>query len=1786
MSGRVLSGHQAAISAKSINLESICTLESILGQTANDVSNCNIAIENEIIYDLVTKFTVADIIANSPQSQIYTNPNDPSSNIYYKNVLDDEQRSVISVVTTTGSNDGNFALSSSYAESSIDNEVETGYIGDAEVSVSIVAPTLPYYDATINITGTEINGPFYTIDASHQFTSGFTGDNSVFSANFDGSNNSNYLRALNSRFGRTDNTDPMNIQEDISFNTTYSLGSNLNSFYTIDPITGKPTPHTLSLINQTAHNNIDIAISLTDTSGNENEYGTYKIVQHNDIPNVVVSVPGPTPPAPGDINIPPSSLPFINSSTLSELPSSLTIEQYKSIFNLDTEVFSGIPNYNFTMNVHSENNSGYSLDSSYNNDIFTDSHNTFTLDNSNLTDNYTYMQNFVGGDHTISFNNAALTIKADPSASQQNINEFFTLSNNRETLTQDEWADGEILLDINDPTSRVSVNTNAGDNENLLLKANVYYNNEDSSKESITTELATNQTVRFQNELVFKKPTDDVNYALSNGVGLNLFSGSTIVNNVFNTDDIVFESNYSVGDNEIDIFKITSRQNLDATSLFSDNSGNLMEGYNVVGSFSNFTQLINTKSLNIVKLSANLQEVSNLELYKSANLAGWSLRNTNDNRIPVSTVTSSLNSAMPMNPLDAMDSGNQPYPTTWPNKYPGVSYINNSINNIDEVQEVIINDASLNYTISLVPQPSRSSTIISPNFYASINWQLQDGSASLIKNYDVNTDISEDPADTIVTSSVVNSATYYLTNTITNANNIVLIQNTLTHRKQLVDFNVNLVPYDNLNLKTPEFSITYTYYTLQYNMGTSTTKVNNYSNLRFVKSYSDASFLYSKINYRINGLNSNSPLSFSGVLGSKDLQEFSNIHLIAINDDNTTTKLTQNYTSSAFYSIPLTMEFYSDFEQDDDKIGDVVVCLGENTGVTYELNSQSGYYTMFMPNRTLDYSVEYFHSTVENLSNSIPDLSGNTHTISVKNGFNNIPNWDKDSFNVRVDISNNSNNTLSVIKNLDNSVVATLDLKDYKFLNTTAFITCCNKDIWRVDKTINSTTTEKFISVDYTYTYNGVKYSNIFSPDKGIYILPNGSSILNSSTIQKVGYIFDFNLLSDSISVSLVNRASLHLHQITNLSYNYSSGINNSYSKTLTLTQYRGYYGGLVPLQKYTLHRDQLVANFSVSKNNTVISQQFNVYKGTTVIVDDLSGNLPSLNVGSIGLKITFKESMLATSDVTSFDIVTIGDTVTFSITSPNFDGYLTQPAATTLLNHGDWNLYPFSGNNYDNTGHPLLISSSRLKLQNGSFMFPSATYNINLNANNTEVFYSSQYIGDPSNALFSSQPIYSGTYNNWVLARGGGYGFDTSNNNNTSYLQFSRVENSVAIDSTSYFVNIPPYYQFQILSNKTPILSLPYNPATYDNDNLFTCYLPLNSTTNTYNPFSTSNLYHIDAEIINNVQFTQLIPKNAGDFVTTPSSKIQSFVVTSNNINITYNYGLSNSNTYLSTLYNDVGNKLLYLSKTGTPNSLKYVSADLNNTGVTLSFLQTQPLFNGSTVSLSNIYSGPRGLDVSDNIFFSLSSFFLNSSYQLQLPILQGVNVSYYTTNTSIDDSGAVKITAYKYIPLSKYAAIDNLSLASTIIYSQYQTKEIPVPSYNISANVVKYRDIIASIDFNLIKNTPWSEPVQLDSEYDKQIFVSVADLEVDNKGVREALIFGCENNGLSKVTLVNNTPFLQLTNKVGMPIITILSDGSIITQNIAYSNSTINTNLNQSILPGCSNFVTTSIIGAQFTS
>ena len=838
------------------------------------------------------------------------------------------------------------------------------------------------------------------------------------------------------------------------------------------------------------------------------------------------------------------------------------------------------------------------------------------------------------------------------------------------------------------------------------------------------------------------------------------------------------------------------------------------------------------------------------------------------------------------------------------------------------------------------------------------------------------------------------------------------------------------------------------------------------------------------------------------------------------------------------YGIAKTFELKTANEAVSNISGDITLCLeceylsllGEEGDVTLD-NVTDGYIIQLTDDYKANYTCYNWKAVTAADVITNTDLASVTATtdyksLSVANGYSNITFSTDYSIKVSYELVDQSTTVLSVYLTSDATKASLYEIrtKEFSFPITDMYISNVPTDIFRMDRWIGQSTTtntftERFVAVDYKYGSN----ENVFAIDTGVYLSKASLSSTTFTALTDIGKYIVFTLKSDSIGVNMIGS----VESVSPIEYDVLTFQSNNQSRILTIPSYRGYYGAESVDQVYTITRDTMVAKLSIARSSTdatlpsTISQSFNVYYNAGYTVDSLSGVVSTtvdgvvesntVTIGSIGLNISFLESMLSSADTRSFTIYTKGDTVSFTIVNPNATGTWNKaPGSSTLKT---FSLYTFSGSNFNGTGKPLSINSYRLKIKTSNtsnlFTHTSAAWSVQLDAKKVVIYKNNSYLGNPEN-LDTNNAYVAPDSTKWINTSVITYTYDNLIGDGITVNGWTIKTTTTANNynpSISFFVIIPPYLTFKIASSDT--LLLPYTYSASDNK---ISYLPIASnvivtpaiaaipatenspaiaaipatTKNSYNPFAATRTYSyiattnsissvvitFDQSKTNNVTFVQTSPIVLSNYSSSGRSiASQYFVVEANLLTMKLNSGLKGqSGPLIATLFNNLpANRLIYCVNGA---SHFYMDLLLNNkSGIVMKLLQPETNSQYTDLSTSQVFTTDPSQIINANItlqidnFFTLPSKAITSSandFKLDLPTGSGVKSQLYTREI-INDSvtGDVTVVVYRYdsrnnVDYSDYTP-QKLAISIEYITRYYKT---------ITLNKADWKTFIASID------------------------------------------------------------------------------------------------------------------------
>ena len=1146
----------------------------------------------------------------------------PPSNLTVTEVPKND-REQFDIETTNDISNVSFALISQYDSSVQPTPDSSTYnIGTVQQSsnksVAITQPTNSIYDSNIQLNYTSNIGPFYSTSNNDGITAypidknGTITNKGTWQTTFDETNsNVNYSKSINSEYNSSNYNRPMRVSEDSTFNQNNSLGmdllseNNIQNYVTLDSNTGEPIANPISNTGaQSSYGNMSESYRLHDngfyavkTDDYKNisstHYGSYRLQQNPDAPLITITE--------GETVINSSTtqgnivkFPFANNNeTLPTNP--ITMDTCYSIFNTDSENI--VPGYKYTASITETTNSGYSQVQDMS--LRTDTANTFTLDDSSLLNNHNYMKHYVNGTHNLSLTPSTLTINSVSTASDSNL-DLFVLNAQRETLSDVNFSNGQIKIDNNSTTTRyVTDNTST-----LNVTPNVFYSTEDI-KVGISDELKTNYSVEYLTQLVAKNTKDINGSFIKNGnVALDLYNGNSVCNSFFNTNDFEFTATNSTTSNNAEVYRITPSKQLASingfSSLSNNNSTTPLDFVTAFATVQNLATLVSTNNVfDTAKMVFNLRNLSDSSIYSAAINNGWNI-----------TIPSQYNGKMVSSSSNAFASNNICFPSL-------------------EATQNLINDVSttLDYIISVNTVTSGYSDNISKPSHLSDYVEIKWSSDSFVSN----TNSMIIPQELLTRSqsqakiTPVEVTTPLIFSGKLQGKNIKVYR-VVGERQINYTFELPLRPFSGLTMSTPNIKVNTTYYTVK-DVTTGEYLPNSY--LQYVSDVSSTDYtivseIFSSVSSVTGSLNSTDLCDMIVKVQGKDI------------NSNNIIDLTNQYLVTAFYGIEITMELKSIAEQVADRNGDIKLSveveylssIGEEGVVLFD-NVDNGYMLQLTNKYDTNFTVDCWSANVNNLTSktNISCVSDTTDysnkSLTISNGYSNINTWNTTDYAVIVTYEDNKSTTvLSICQTGSTSSLYEIRTKNSTFLSIQAFITNIPKDIYRIDRWIGQNQTsstitfsEKFMTVDYTYTNGSVNQSNVFAIDTGVYLTKSGLSSTTFKQLSDIGKYIIFSLKGDSIGVNMIgNVASLNEnvyisqpdtttianHTITNhgLSFQYITTTN--VSRILTIPCYRGFYGPSQNsgIQVYTIQRDTMVATLTINNSspNEILNTDPSIY--------------------------------------------------------------------------------------------------------------------------------------------------------------------------------------------------------------------------------------------------------------------------------------------------------------------------------------------------------------------------------------------------------------------------------------------------------------------------------------------------------------------------------------------------------------------------------------------------------------
>jgi len=1621
-----------------------------------------------------------------------------------------------------------------------------------------------------------------------------------WTASFDSTNsNTNYIKAVNSEYNNykvtttvvdevtttvSDYNRPMKVEEYNTFNRQYALGmdlsTNVQHYYTLDT-DGKPNPNNISNTGASSSSgNVSASLRLHDNGISavkntaefstiaEGALGSYRVQSFPEGPSI-------TKTADTDIR----KFPVSNGSTPLPL-NTLTIDQLKTAFG-SAEVPVG--GYQYIMTVTEVANSGYSLDQTTLTEKDATEEPIFSLDNSSLKDNPRYMENYVNGAHTLTFNNSTLAIQSVGGADTDNLG-VFSLNGQREYLTS--RTGGEIKLNTRTPLTRHNVVS--GD---LAVTPNVYYNTEGGSLAGISNNLKTNNYAAFLDQLVMQNTKDIGGYFMKHDdVTLDLFNATSIVNSNFNTSDFEFTATGKTTGVAAEVIRITSSKQLSSVNGFSKSDLSSVSGIFAFATLSNLkTTLIGTTNVfDKAQMLFNLKSLDDSKIKTSAT-AGWSLTTADTYGKMVSSSASAFASDSTHFPSLALTKSLISNSNVTPGIDFKISVLTDTSGDATQVEQ-LRDEVKIEYWVTgtsnaktelIIPQELLTKTQVGSD-------SATFGTAIRISASDLSGKLSGKTIDVYPVTAVKNY-------------------------KYACE--LPLRGFTGLTMTTPTITSTTSYYIIKDAI-TSEQLPSSFHQYINVGQYKNISEEFSTV---------------SSVSGTFDKNDLCDMLMKVVSKDTDVNVADRDLTSvvsvSMYYGIDVKVNLNSSDKEGESSLdGDITLrceCDYSNQSNAEDvvtLNDNAGYLLKLTNKFDTNFSCDYWSNTLANITTNTNIASTKNTTdykkLSIQNGYSSITTWNSTSHKVVVTYADNKATTILSIQNATtNTELYKIKTKNFTYLNTQAFISNVVKDIHRVDSWLgtgpDSVTdngfVENFIQVDYT--------NSVYEIHTGVYLSVSSTSPF--TLVADNGKYYKFSLLQDQIGVNLIGSVST-LSNINNFTFQYVSG--NFSSQILTIgSWYRGYYGpGSEVVQVYTISRTTMSATLTINRSTDdtsfplSISQSWNVYADNDAhIVNNLSSS-----VGDIGLKITFYPSMLASSDPNTFSIYTRGDAVELSVLNPNAPAtsYRLPTSPTTLKT---FNLDTFGGSNFNSTYKPLSLISNRLKIKssNSSNTFTRSTvfWKLEILVSRVRIYKNNNYLGNPE-IIDTNDPYVEPNSTKWtdvtpakIDTRSNYFDIISATGITINGWKFT-MDNSVnRLGSISYYIIAPPYQSFSMIQTNTK--SLPCVDSTTD---LRTVYLPV-STTKIYNPFTATKTYTYSdnnttatvtnsQDVSNNVTFTTTDTVSLASF-TTSSSK-HHFVIEGSKATIKLRAGFKSAQTIvpIMTLFNDYPvNRLTYLNRETSPYVFYKDSLTNSNSGITMKLFQVENAVEpASTMTSEEIFDTQRLIS---NVSINYENFFILPSSSIQIPVTpppaepvpfvapsntfainlptsNGSETYLYTRETSTDQYGDHVITLYRY------NVIDDIDLSPRQVYSgtliQRSQKTITIPKSafieyistqtNLTNSFENFaKDYVTNNTFaSGIHSQVWTAPASwgiTGGVYNSVTFSIVTPSDSSQLAIPPKFFSVDLINNTCRAVFIQKNPILTAFNTLGLQILQITADGTIKTPSISTTGVTLSAPNNSAV-------------------
>ena len=785
---------------------------------------------------------------------------------------------------------------------------------------------------------------------------------------------------------------------------------------------------------------------------------------------------------------------------------------------------------------------------------------------------------------------------------------------------------------------------------------------------------------------------------------------------------------------------------------------------------------------------------------------------------------------------------------------------------------------------------------------------------------------------------------------------------------------------------------------------------------------------------------------------------------------------------------------------------------------------QSTYYTIPLqnaPGTNMAFGAKKYIYSVSSPNNELDSFSLYSDYYNNSNLTNNLP--------VKTVVSQSGSNLVLTIYDTDNvSVLATVTHPP-NFINNYNIIVC----LWPFVQV------DTFYDGNYQDTIRTLAINNKVTPREGVYYYLNSNPVTGAH--EKFGLITEsFDLYHVNYGSYVNPYATRRLFDESNIyAWLYCSVSQGSldYAKSVQFYILRGYTYVNNGHDVIPLNRSGTTVTFVIdisgggpNVNSTSAQQVFsNVYASQILTVNSVVGQGPNTQTYNLGLNLNVQESILASSDDTSYTVYAF-----VANFLSNIDNNPYNPATIGILNSGFIN---------DNQQQELFADSTNGVYIAGIKAACIKSYGkyylaIDRNVPNLHVYSltTPNYIGDPRTQSSGDWTTLGDvSYNDFLLV-----GYVASNLN--VYRQNTHV---VFYNSyTSYYVVAPPSFDVYGYKSSLSISSVPLRSTSV----LFRSF-DLNLNTNSYVIDSNTTA------VTSNITLSQPNPVCYASYLTNTRTKYP-FQIQGNYINVSlYNGGVGNNNTPTSPYNNDLNYSNYY--ETIIPNGIYNDLTSLSSSyfSITLdSFLNYQVNYHQYLPGINPSHNA------SQNVFFSLGNAFTGlppsngegfPSMFLRLKSSQGTQISFYQTNIIYN----VNNTSY-------YLQIDKFNTDSTMNYNSIlngSVREVffPVATHYTkmlllanslvdgNGNLINQADLIGNIVETDLDAVSWSSDTSFNLQYVGITLSALTPNGIDALG--NLLKYESSAYLQSKALYVRRQDIIRVINAIGNNVFRVTNSGNM---------------------------------------